>query len=193
MSLTRRVGGVSFVTGMGGFIAGYGLSAVIWTYFLWLMPKNVNGDWIDAIYDAPVERWKVQAWEYFSGHYVPIELIDTESGVQIIHLTYPPDYTYIIPPLILLAIGFGLTRWWLEYHDDNSMQTYGQLVSAVTAGYLLFAVIVSQLSEFWSYHSLNEVQTVQPDFVLTVVIAGILYPVVFVTAGVIIADILYGY
>lgn len=162
------------VAGFGAWIVGYVL-----TYILEgtrLRESDMNR--FIEFFEGDPATYELVGWAFYNAHFVDIVYDGFAAG------GLPANYIggddgltsllYVIPPLILFAAGLAIAR----YHgtaDRNQGAVVGVLV---VPGYLVLAVVGAVLFEISAAGT-----TGHPDYLLSVVLAGIIYPAVFGAAG----------
>lgn len=162
------------LAGVGAWLVGYAF-----TYLLVgsdVRESNLN-QFIEA-FDGDPATYDLVGWvfynahlvdivyEGFGGNFLPASYVGGEDGVTTL--------MYVIPPALLVASGLALAR----YRGATDVND-GALVGAlVVPGYLVVAIAGAFLFEVSAAGT-----TGRPDLLLAVVLAGIVYPVVFGAAG----------
>lgn len=140
-----------------------------------------------------VAEWKGVAWFYYEAHMVDIvgsgQLGDrTESGTFSFiaeSTSTSADLLYVIPPIVLLLAGGALAYHW-GVRDLGEAVVVG---APVTIGYAFVMAIGAVVSED-SGEIFVLSTSASPDLVQAVLLGGILYPVVFATAGAVVTALL---
>jgi len=140
------------------------------------------------------ETWKLVSWLFAEMHQVTVEAATSgtggggaiPSGTRAVDLASTPvwdQYLLVVPPLALVAGGYLLAgRYGLPSRAVGAK--YG---ASLVAGYLPLAALVGYGAE-WSYSASSSfgVQvslTVGPQLVESVLLAGLLYPLLFGAIG----------
>jgi hypothetical protein len=130
----------------------------------------------------------VMGWLYFNTHFVDIEGEDatTSESIDLLDLVLEdadntlPTFLYrLIPPGVLLASGYLFTRWVDLARIDLPPAVIG---GAVTSGYILIAFF-GALAFSWSTMENGQVTEISVPLVDALLIAGIIYPLVFGSLG----------
>lgn len=164
------------LAGLGSFIVGYLLT------YLW-RGRDIEQSLepIEAVLDLfqaePVGTWRVVGWLFYSAHFVDTQVSATLGPVEttmyldlIREGSGTLELLYLVPPLALLAAGFLVAT----VFDVDDAVDGAKSGATVTIGY--FVLVVAGLVLF-SYGG------TRPDPVPAVLVAGLVYPVVFGAAG----------
>lgn len=144
-----------------------------------------------------VPTWKGTAWYYYSAHLVEIETtgsfgaLSATSTVDLIAESGSAnaDLLYLIPPLVLVG-GGALLASRLRARDLSDAIGAGAPLAigyAVVMG--LGAVVVEARAE-GSFFGVDVTGSTAPQLLPAIVLAGVLYPLVFATAGAVLATTL---
>ncbi len=139
---------------------------------------------------SQVAEWKGTAWYYYSAHLVELETSGAFGGfsgsttVDLIAQSGSAnaELLYAIPPLVLVLSG-ALLAHHLHASDLGEAVAVG---APVTIGYALvlgLGVFATESSTEGSVFGIDASSSVAPELVPAIVLAGILYPLVFATAG----------
>lgn len=172
--------------------AGAGAAAYVAVYVLTFL--LVRGEARRQFGEA-VPTWKVVGWYQYNAHFV--DLVSSQSigplgGAETVSLIAESSGTtgtllYLLPPLALLAAGAGAAVY-LDAHDPGIAATGG---AATVLGYGLLVVLgaaaVAHTVE-GSFLGVDLSATVRVPVVEALVVAGLLYPAVFGTAGAVAVD-----
>ncbi|TYT60742.1 hypothetical protein [Natrialba swarupiae] len=137
-----------------------------------------------------VAEWKGVAWYYYNAHAVDVhasgeigsfgraETVNfiTESGAT------STTVLYLVPPLVLIGAG-GLLASHLEARDLGEAVVVG---APVTVGYVVvmgLGAVVTETSSEATFLGIEASGTMGPAVVPAVLLAGILYPLLFATVG----------
>ncbi|ELY44700.1 hypothetical protein [Natronorubrum tibetense] len=148
---------------------------------------------VDEVRDAfggDVADWKGVAWYFYNAHLVDIETTGSFGGfggsstVDFIAESSATSATllYVVPPLVLLGMGAMLARQW-NVADIGEAVTVG---APVTIGYAVvvgLGALVAESSAEGSFFGIEASGSVAPELLPAIVLGGILYPLVFATAG----------
>lgn len=137
-----------------------------------------------------IATWKGVAWYFYEAHMVDIEASSQAgsfSGTEILNLiaesgSATANVLYVIPPLVLFAVGaFLAVRWNVTALDEAVIAG-----APVTIGYAVImglGAVVAETTTEWSAFGVEATSTVAPALLPAIVLGGILYPLVFATAG----------
>lgn len=166
--------------------AGLGVLAAVIGYLVayLLIASEVR----DTVGDS-VADWKGVAWYYYNAHLVDVVAsgsIGSFGGSSTVDFIAHSGSTtasalYVVPPLVLVATGATLA-----YHFDA--RDLGEAVLAgvpVAVGYVVvmgIGAVVAEASSEGSFFGIEATGSVAPAFFPAVVL-GVLYPLVFATAG----------
>ena len=177
---TSRGSGVAASAGLGVLAAVIGY---LLTYLLIVseVRTRLGGD---------VADWKGVAWYYYNAHLVDVEASGSIGGFG---GTEPVDFIaqsgsttagalYVVPPLVLVAAGAALA-FHLGARDLGQAVAVG---APVTVGYAVvmgLGALVAEASAEGSFFGVEATGSVAPALGPAVVLGGVLYPLVFATAG----------
>jgi len=173
--------------------AGFGVFAAVIGYLLTylLVASQVR----EAVGDT-VAEWKAVAWFFYEAHMVDVEVsgqIGSFAGMSTLDLIAQSDAAsatllYVVPPLVLLAAGAVLAVRW-NVTDLGAAVVVGAPVAigyAVVTG--LGAVVTESTTEA-SALGIEASSSIAPALLPAIVLGGVLYPLVFATAGAAIAAV----
>ena len=179
--------------------AGLGVLAAVvgmLTTFV-LVPADVR-----SAVGEDVASWKGVAWYYYNAHLVEIEVaggadfggFGSVSGAETIDFiaqseTARVTLLYAVPPLALALVGAILASH-LGANDLGSAVAVG---APVTLGYVVvmgLGAVVSEATTEAEFFGIEAAGSMAPELLPAVVLAGVLYPLVFATAGAIGATLL---
>lgn len=163
--------------------AGIAAGVVAWTLSYLVTYLVTASDFRNSLFgqftDVPV--WKSVGWVFFNAHFVetvfdiPIfggsgSFIGGEDGFTVL--------LYVIPILILLGAGFVVGR----YGSVERLDTVrAALVGATTIiGYIILSVVGTFLFA---------TENVNPDTVTAILLAGVIYPLLFGAGGAVVAHL----
>ncbi|NGM68976.1 hypothetical protein G6M89_08110 [Natronolimnobius sp. AArcel1] len=144
-----------------------------------------------------VADWKGIAWYYYNGHMVDISgsgSIGGFSSSDTVNFLAESSSTsatlvYVVPPIVLLATGAALA-----YHFGTRDIGSAVLIGApVTIGYAVvmgLGTLVTEASGEWSAFGIDATASMAPETMPAIVLAGLLYPLVFATAGAVLTAVL---
>lgn len=164
------------VGGAIAFVLGYLLT------YLWQGPgvretlADINAI-IELVGGQTIPVWKAVAWIFYNAHAVPLRFPSLGPGSgsrSLIGGGGAPTLLYVLPPLVLLLVGAGVA-WWAGSRDLTEGAIAG---GSMVVGYLLLAVI----GVFVFRYTIQDA-FIGPQLVMSALIAGIVYPVVFGAIG----------
>ena len=177
---------VAASAGMGVFAAAVGY---LLTYLLAVDEARVA-------FGETIPEWKTVSWFFYNAHLVDLEITGAFAGfggTTTVDLIAEANTTsaavlYVIPPLVLLGAGALLA-----YHLDARDVGEGVLVGApVTIGYAIVlgvGAIVSRSDSETTILGVEASGSMGPALVSAVGLAGVLYPLLFATAGAVLVSI----
>ncbi|WP_440766328.1 hypothetical protein [Natronorubrum sp. DTA7] len=153
-------------------------------------------DEVRDVFGGDVADWKGVAWYVYNAHLVDIETTGSfgsfggSSTVDFIAESGSTSATllYVVPPLVLLGMGAMLARQW-DVADIGEAVTVG---APVTIGYAVvvgLGALVAESSSEGSFFGIEASGSVAPELLPAVVLGGVLYPLVFATAGAVLAAV----
>ncbi|WP_254864659.1 hypothetical protein [Halovivax gelatinilyticus] len=175
--------------------AGVGVIAAAIGYLAsYLLVRDEVRDNADA-----VGEWRATAWYYYNAHFVELETsgsfgglggsttvdLVAESSAQSVELLY------VIPPLVLLGAG-ALLAHNLRAGDLGEAVVAGAPVTIGYAVVMSLGVYASESRSEGTFFGVDVTGSVGPELVPAVVLAGVLYPLVFATAGAVLAVLVSG-
>ena len=167
--------------------AGMGVFAAAVAYFLTYL---LAVDQARVAFGETVPEWKTVAWFFYNAHLVDLEIAGAFAGfggTTTVDLIAEANTTstavlYVVPPLVLLGAGALLA-----YHLDARAIGEGVLVGApVTIGYAVvlgIGAIVTRSDSETTILGVEASGSIGPALVSAVGLAGVLYPLLFATAG----------
>ncbi|OIB58212.1 hypothetical protein [Natrialba sp. SSL1] len=174
--------------------AGLGVLAAIVGY---LITYVMVVDQVREGFGDYVAEWTGVAWYYYNAHLVDVEAsggIGGFSGTDTVDFIAQTDATnatalYVVPPLVLFAFGAVLA-----YQLDARNLGEAVIVGApVTIGYAIImalGAVVAESSAEATFLGIEATGTMSPELVPAIILGGIIYPVVFATAGAVVAALL---
>ncbi len=173
---SKRSAAIGALAGVVAFLVGYVIT------YLWrgrdieesLQPMEALLQLFEA---EPIGTWRAVGWLFYNGHFVDTR-VSSEIGVieTVAYVNFVAEgagnieLLYLVPPVLLLLAG-ALLAWYVDVDEPVDGAASG---AAVVLGYL--PVIAIGLIAF-AYNS------TRPDPVPAIVLAGIVYPVVFGAIG----------
>ena len=164
---------------LGGLIA-YGLGFLV-TY-LWQAPSvretlsGINA-LIELVGGETIPVWKAVGWVFYNAHVVSLQLPAFGPGSasrSLIGDGGAPTLLYVVPPLVILLVSAGLA-WWVAAETPAAGATAG---ATVTIGYLVPVAIGAFLVRYTIQDAF-----IGPALASAVLLAGIVYPLVFGAIG----------
>jgi len=185
-STVSRRSSVAASAGLGVFAAAIGY---LLTYLL------VASEVREAVGDN-VAEWKAVAWFFYEAHMVDIEVsgrIGSFAGMSTLDLIAQSDTAsatllYVVPPLVLLAAGAVLAVRW-NVTDLGAAVVAGAPVAIGYAVVMGLGVAVTESSTEASALGIEASSSIAPALLPAIVLGGVLYPLVFATAGAAIAAV----
>ncbi|ELY78635.1 hypothetical protein [Natrinema pallidum] len=178
-----RGSSVAASAGLGVFAAAIGYLV---TYLL------VGSD-VRELFGEDVAQWKGVAWYFYEAHMVDIEAssqVGSFSGTQVLDLIAESgaDLLYVVPPLVLLAVGALLAVRW-SVTDLGDAVIAGAPVTIGYAAVIGLGAIVAESTAEASVFGIEATSSIAPALVPAIVLGGVLYPLVFATTGAAIAAV----
>jgi hypothetical protein len=180
-----------------GIAAGTGLVAAVLAYVFTyaLTISTVQNSLLTGIAEAFGEAgadWKIVGWLFFNAHFVTttitVDLGFLGGGTDAVNFIAESDslsaILYLVPPALLTAAGLGAARL------NGLTETADALKvgPSVALGYLPPSVVGAVLFTI----SVGADSGGSPTLLTAVVLAGIVYPVVFGTLGAVVGAVLAG-
>ena len=188
MNQNSRSFGAAAAAGVAAFVLGYVL-----VYALTI--STVQDALLTGIAEAFGEEggdWKIVGWIFFNAQFVTttitVDLGFLGGGTDAVNFIAESDslsaILYVIPPALLSAAGLAVAR--LDGATETSRAL--RLGPSVALGYLPLAVAGALLFTV----SIGAGSGGSPTLLTAVVLAGIVYPVVFGTLGAVVGTTLDG-
>lgn len=188
--------GVDIATVAGGATAGlvsFGVGYVL-TY-AWRAPavaESLRGLNVLAqlLGIDTIQTWKGVAWLFYGAHGVATRIPTAAGGTRLVNLVEQSgDGTvallYVLVPVLLLLAGVATAR----FHGTRSAREGALVGATVVVGYLLPAAVGTVLTA----HTIGDTGgTIAPDPVTGIILAGVIYPVVFGALGGAVSSLLPG-
>lgn len=175
--IDARIGGVAAASGAAAYVLGY--------LFVYVTQRN----WVDeqlrtinVVADLfggdPIPSWQGVGWLFYNAHFVDTQ-IPALGGTRVENFIAAADdgsltLLYLVPPLLLVAAGFA-TAYLAKARNPGESAPLGGLI---VAGYLPLAI----LGAFAFRYAVGD-GAVTPDLLTAVILAGVVYPVAFGSAG----------
>lgn len=183
-SFTERIPYVAGAgVGLGAYLLGYVVSYVALSGSI--EDRLAGFNFVTSVFGGdPINTWQAVGWLFYNAHFVRTRVEGGIGGPQSENFIAASDEAtsvllYLVPILLLLAAGFLLARYTGgEASTDTSTDepVDGATVGvAVVLGYFPLAVIGAFL---FSYQG-----SIAPDMVTAVLLAGLVYPLVFGATG----------
>jgi len=181
-----RRSSVAASAGVGVFAAAIGY---LLTYLLVAsQAREAAGD--------TVAEWKAVAWFFYEAHLVDIEVsgqIGSFAGMSTLDLIAQSDAAgatllYVVPPLVLLAAGAVLALQW-NVTDLGDAVVAGAPVAIGYAVVMGLGTVATESTTETSALGIEASSSIAPALLPAIVLGGVLYPLVFATAGAAIAAV----
>lgn len=171
--------------------AGVGVLAAAIGYFLTYL--LISGEVRDAV-GGEVPTWKGVAWYFYNAHLVDLEVsgsFGSIGGTDTVNLIAESSGTnagllYVIPPLVLLGAG-ALLAVRLRAVDLGAAVVAGAPATIGYAVVLGLGAVVTEASAEGTVVGFEVSRSMAPQFLPAVFLGGVLYPLVFATAGAVLA------
>ncbi|MFA9416290.1 hypothetical protein [Natrinema sp. HArc-T2] len=171
--------------------AGLGVFAAVIGYLLTYL--LVASEVREAVGDT-VAEWKAVAWFFYEAHLIDIEVsgqIGSFAGMSTLDLIAQSDAAgatllYVVPPLVLLATGAMLAVRW-NVTDLGEAVVAGAPVAIGYAVVMGLGAVVTESTTEASALGIEASSSIAPALLPAIVLGGVLYPLVFATAGAAIA------
>lgn len=156
----------------------------------------VAGEARDAAF-AEIAEWKVVAWYFYNAHFVDVmatgSVGDFGSSQTIDFIAQSSAAStgllYIVPPVVLIGVGFLLA----SRFDATTMKDAAFAGTPVAIGYALFltgGALVSRATTEATFVGVDVGGSIGPQLLPAIVLAGLVYPLVFATLGAILVVML---
>ncbi|MGM0372530.1 MAG: hypothetical protein ACQEQJ_08525 [Halobacteriota archaeon] len=173
--------------------AGLGVIAAALGYLLTAL--LLSGEARDAVM-AEVSEWKVLFWYFANAHMVDTEVsgsIGGFGGVDTVNFLAQSnaagaDLLYLVPPLVLVGVG-ALLAYRLDARDVGEAVFAG---APVALGYVLvlgIGAFVSRATMEASMIGVDVSGSIGPQLLPAILLAGLVYPLVFATVGAILVAV----
>ncbi|WP_435095113.1 transporter [Halarchaeum sp. P4] len=164
------------VTGIVAFVVEY---LVVYLWQANRVREQLSG--LNAIIELlggqAIPAWKAVGWLFYNAHFVSFThpaLGGGRTATNLIANGDAPQLLYVLPPLVLVVAGYLLVRY-VSLGDPTEGALCGTVLSlgyAIPAWAGVFAVRITTDSSWMG-----------PDLVTGLVLAGVVYPVVFGAIG----------
>jgi hypothetical protein len=173
--------------------AGAGILAAAVSYLATYL--LVNGK-VRDLFGNDVATWKGVAWYFYEAHLVNVQSsgrIGSFGGTDTLNLIAELDgatgnLLYVLPPLVLLAAGGLLAVRW-NATDLGEAVVVGAPVTIGYGAIVGLGAVVAEVSDEGSAFGVEATTSTGPELLPAVVLGGVLYPLVFATAGAILAAV----
>lgn len=167
--------------------AGLGVIAAAIGYLLTYL--LVAGEVRDMAF-SNVPNWKAVAWYFFNGHFVSVEAAGSVGGFGSSESfnfiaqssTATASLVYLVPPIVLLGVGALLAHRF----DAKNVSEAVYSGTPVVIGYgivMAIGALVAEASTEASFIGIDVSGSIGPQLLPAILLAGIVYPLVFATAG----------
>jgi hypothetical protein len=165
------------LTGAVAFVLGYVL-----TYAMKIQDVSsaLSNPLVDLSGVTPPADWQVVGWYLFRLHTVPSKLTVTVGGTtrsQAIGLD-AATWMLLVPVAILLVGGYVVAR----YVDAATPVGGATAGASLAVAYVVLALLLSLVTA-WSVTRSGGTVGISPDLVPAVLVAGVVYPVLFGGVG----------
>lgn len=184
MANDRNVGDLPFGVGAAAG-AGAWVLAYLFTYLITADRLRESGvRRLIEFFGGDLPTWKMVGWVFFNAHFVDI-VVEGPFGGAVNFIGGEDGFTpllYVVPPLLLFAAGLAVGRYYGAGDD-----TVGAALAGVTpvVGYGILSVVGVFLFS-------TQEPSIGLDPVTGVLLAGIVYPVVFGAIGAVVAGLTAG-
>ncbi|WP_254271892.1 hypothetical protein [Haloarcula marina] len=175
------------VVGVAAFVIAY---VLVYAMTISVVRESMLTGLAEAFGDENA-AWKIVGWVFFNAQFVTTTItvdLPLVGGTEAVNLINESDalspVLYLIPPALLTVAGIAVARL------DGTVETARALRvgPSVALGYLPLAVV----GAFLFTVSVGEGSGGAPDILTAVVLAGVVYPVVFGTLGATVATAVSG-
>ncbi|THE66618.1 hypothetical protein D8Y22_00340 [Salinadaptatus halalkaliphilus] len=167
--------------------AGLGVIAAVVGY---LLTYVLAASQVREVVSDSVPEWIGVAWFYYNAHLVEIETTGEFGGLggtTTVDFLAESESTrtvllYAVPPLVLVGVG-ALLAYQLGVTDLGGAVIVGV---PVTIGYVLvmtIGAVVAETSSEGSFFGIEASGSMSPELLPAIVLAGLLYPLVFAPVG----------
>lgn len=171
-STTRRVG-AGAVAGVVAYVLGYLLTYLATADAI----RSSTATQVLELLTGNSPVWKLVGWAFYGGHLVDAIIPGLFGGSNAVNLVAADpitDAVYLIPPLVLLVAGAVAAH----VADAAEAVEGAKAGVAVVAGYLPLAVV-----GVFAFTVRIEDATAAPDLAMALLLAGVVYPLVFGGVG----------
>ncbi|QLG49586.1 hypothetical protein [Natrinema halophilum] len=171
--------------------AGSGVFAAVIGYLVTyaLISGEIRENTPDIVAEN-LPEWKGVAWYFYNAHMIDIETtgsIGSWGRTDTVNFiaessSSNADLLYVVPPLVLLAVGVFLAVRW-NGSDFGEAVVVGAPVAIGYAVVLGIGAVVSEYSAEGTAFGIEASSSFAPALVPAVLLGGIIYPLVFATVG----------
>ncbi|WP_254531964.1 hypothetical protein [Natrinema gelatinilyticum] len=173
--------------------AGFGVLAAGIGYLLTY--AIARGEVRDVV-GSDIAEWKGVAWYFYNAHMVDVETsrsVGSFGGTDTLNFiaessSSSADALYVLPPLVLFAAGAALAVYWSVPNLGNAVAV-GAPVMIGYAVVMGLGAVVTEASAEWSFFGIQATGSIAVPLLPALVLGGILYPLVFATAGAVVATV----
>jgi len=188
MNRNSRSFGAAAVAGSAAFVLGY---VLVYALTISTVQESLLTGIAEAFGDEGAD-WKIVGWLFFNAQFVTttitVDLGFLGGGTDAVNFIAESDslsaILYVIPPALLTVAGLAAARL------DGATETARalRLGPSVALGYLPLSLVGAVLFSV----SVGEGSGGSPTLLTAVVLAGVVYPVVFGTLGAVVGTALEG-
>ena len=187
MNRNSRSFGAAAAAGVAAFALGY---VLVYALTISTVRESLLTGIAEAFGDEGAD-WKIVGWLFFNAQFVTTTItvdLGFLGGTDAVNFIAESDtlsaILYLIPPALLAAAGLAAARL------DGATETARalRLGPSVALGYLPFTLVGALLFTV----SVGETSGGSPTLLTAVVLAGVVYPVVFGTLGALVGTTLAG-
>lgn len=168
------------IAGVGAFVVGY---VITYAWRAQSVNDSLRGlNFLAELFGIEaIPTWKGVGWLFYGAHGVATRFPTGTGGTEMVNMVEQSgDGTvallYVLVPVLLLLAG-ALTAWLVEAFETAEAAAAG---ATIVVGYF----IVAAAGTFLFAHSIGDTgSSIAPDPVTGVLLAGLLYPVVFGAIG----------
>lgn len=167
-----------------------GAVAYVLGYLLTFLVVSASGSGSSG--DSPVPGWKLIGWYFYNGHFVNLDVSGQLGGLATSDLSSlvaasdsaTVQLVYVVPVVALLVAAVLLYRQVGPLAEARDAAIAGALV---VVGYLPLAVVGALVTAYTGSISIFGFEvgsvTIQPQLLPAVLLAGLVYPLVFGALG----------
>lgn len=162
----------SLVPGIAGGIGAYIASYVV--LFLFLLAEG--GELLEQ------QAWKAAGWVFYGAHNVDVTIsIMGQSQSQNVLQTaagntaIPTIIYYLVPVIVLVAVGYVVAT---QARIGDDVAAGAAAGATITIGYLILAILGTFLFAIGQGGA-----SASPDLMMSILLAGLAYPIVFGAVG----------